>query len=166
MSHPIRDIDERLSAYADGELSPEEAEDLRRAIEGDPVAEAILRDHRALSEALRLTLEEVGEEADLSGFADAVMARIEAERPAPAKARRWFEWRGRKRAPIFAAAAAALATLVVVAVPLFEEESARPMLLAGDPTDASIVSMSTFGGHGATVFKTSEGTTIIYVTGN
>lgn len=171
MSHPIREFDERLSAYADGELSPEEAEEIRRAIEGDPLAEAILRDHEALSAALRITLEEVGEEAELSGFADGVMARIEAERKveapaaaAPAPRRAFAGWR-RRRAPIFAAAAAALATLVVVASPLFEDDAGVRMLLAGDPADASILSMSTSGDHGATVFKTNEGTTIIYLTG-
>lgn len=172
MSHPIRDLEERLSAYADGELPLEEAERLRVALEGDPLAQAILRDHEALSAALRATLEEVGEEADLSGFADGVMARVEAERaaaravaeaPAP---RRRFEWTRRRRAPIFAAAAG-LAALAVVASPgLFEEGSEARIILAGDPADASILSMTTSGGHGATLFKTSEGTTIIYLTGN
>lgn len=168
MSHPIRDFDERLSAYADGELAPEEAEEVRRALEGDPLAQAILKDHEALSGALRLTLEEVGEEADLANFADEVMGRIEATRTpvAPEAPRRRFSWRSKRRAPLFAAAAGALATLVVVASPLFGSGGGKEMLLAGDPADATILSMSTIGAHGATLFKTSEGTTIIYLTEN
>ncbi len=172
MSHPIRDLEERLSAYADGELPPEEAERLRVAIEGDPLAQAILKDHEALSLALRATLEEAGEKADFTGFVDGVMARVEAERaeasrpeeaPAPRRRLGWFRLR---RAPIFAAAAAALAAVVVVGGPgLVDEPSSARMLLAGDPADATILSMTTSGDHGATLFKTSEGTTIIYLTG-
>lgn len=168
MSHPIRDLEERLSAYADGELPPHEAEELRAAIEGDPVAQVILRDQEALSAALRATLEEVGEEADFAGFADGVMARVEAERQAEPSAapqpRRRFAWR-RRRAPILAAAAG-LAALAVVAIPgLFGDPSGGRMLLADDPADAAVLSMTTTADHGATLFKTSEGTTIIYLTG-
>jgi len=174
MSDTIRDtIDERLSAFADGELGAEEAEEIRRLLETDPAARARLEDFQAMSMALRATLDEIGEEADFEGFADRVMDRLKPESPAAAppetaaapEKRRRFEWRLRRRAPLFAGAAA-LATLAVVVGPgLWGESTAGRVLLAGDPADAKVLAMSTQGEHGATLFKTSEGTTIIYLTG-
>lgn len=170
MSEIIRDrtFDERLSAFADGELGAEEAEEIRRLLEADPAARALLEDFQAMSTALRATLEEIGEEADFEGFADRVMARLEPERPAAAPApekRRRFEWWVRRRAPLFAGAAALAALAVVVGPGLWDDSTTERVLLAGDPADAQVLAMSTQGEHGATLFKTSEGTTIIYLTG-
>src|SRR5690606_21876440 len=102
------ELEQRLSAFVDGELDPEEAEEIRRILGEDPAARARLDDLQALSVALQTTLEEIGEEADFEGFADEVMRRVErAKAPAAAPGRRrFFEWGVRRRAPIFAAAAA------------------------------------------------------------
>jgi len=170
MSETMRDLEleQRLSAYADGELDPREAEEIRRVLAGDPVARARLEDLEALSAALRATLEEIGEEADLEGFADEVMRRVErAKAPAatPEGRRRFFAWGVRWRAPLLAGAAALAALAVVVGPGLFGDSTPERLLLEGDPADTRILAMSTHGDHGATLFKTSAGTTIIYLTG-
>lgn len=163
------ELEQRLSAFVDGELDPEEAEEIRRILGGDPAARARLDDLQALSVALQTTLEEIGEEADFEGFADEVMRRVErAKAPAAAPGRRrFFEWGVRRRAPIFAAAAAlaAVATVVAVGPGILGDSNRERLLLEGDPADTRILAMTTQGDHGATLFKTSAGTTIIYLTG-
>lgn len=162
---------ELLSAYADGASPPEREAEILALLESDEEAFLFVEDQRILSSALRASLEEMGEEADFRGFADGVMARIEATRAAPAaEASGWTgriraaaaELFPRRRAPAFVGAAA-LATLAVALSPLFGSGDER-IPLAGDPGDALVLSMTTMEDSGATIFKTEGGTTIIYLT--
>lgn len=177
---PARSLEELLSAHLDGELSQEEEAAVRAALEEREEARAILEDQRALSLALRSTLETMGEEMDFSSFADDVMAKIEAAPFADqAAAREAAEERsslgarlraaladrlGPRRAPWLAGAAAmAAAALAVSPFVLGGGEPGR-MILEGDPANASVLAMQTPTDHGATLFKTTAGTTIIYLT--
>jgi len=97
-------IERQLSAYLDGELTAEDAAEVRAHLAG-------CESCRAEVESLRATKTLVGRLAQPSlpaGFAAGVWSRI--ERPSP---RRWFWW----PRPAMALAAVALA-VILVAVPL------------------------------------------------
>ena len=65
-----------LSAYVDGELTAAERETVERALSADPRMREIERSMRSLGSAVRLLSEAEVAEADLSGLADRVMARV------------------------------------------------------------------------------------------
>jgi hypothetical protein len=79
------EIQEILGAYRDGELDS----DMRDRVDGElascPACQAALRELEALSNLVHRAVIEPAASADLSGFADEVMARIAAE-TTPARA--------------------------------------------------------------------------------
>lgn len=171
---PSKVLDELLSAHLDGELSKEEEAAVLAALGESEEARLALDDQRALSVAVRSTLEAMGEEMDFSSFADEVMARVEAA-PQVAAAREsspslgaWLaslaDRFGPRRSPWLAGAAALAAAAVAVSPFVLGGGAPGRMILEGDPGNANVVAMQTPDDHGATLFKTSEGTTIIYLT--
>lgn len=97
-------IERQLSAYLDGELTPEEAAGVRAHLDSCEPCRAELASLRATKSLLG----RLPQPALPAGFAAGLWSRI--ERPAP---RRWLWW----PRPAMALAAAALA-VVLVAVPL------------------------------------------------
>ncbi len=59
-----------LSAYADGELAPDESAKVEAALRADPLLQARLADQKALSGLLRASMEMEADEVDFSRFAD------------------------------------------------------------------------------------------------
>lgn len=169
---PTHALDELLSAHLDGELSPEEEAAVLAALEESEEARLALDDQRALSLALRSTLEAMGEEMDFSSFADEVMAKVEAAAPARETepsfgARLWASISDRfgpRRSPWLAGAAALAAAAVAISPFVLQGGAPGRMILEGDPANANVLAMQTPDDHGATLFKTAEGTTIIYLT--
>jgi len=163
-----------LSAYADGELSPEERAEVEEALRGDPALQARLADLQALSGLMRASLEQEADAVDFSGFADAVMAKLPAAKKPSAWARftvwldeqlRYHRWQ--------VASGLAAAVLLLVAGPLVWDSVRSPgtadlpgPLLAGGPGLSAVIDVSTPEETDAMIFKTASGTTVIYVQGN
>lgn len=70
-----------LSPYVDGELSPSERQALERHLAGCADCTSRVADLRATSGLMRVGMEMLADEADFSGFAQKVMARITPEKP-------------------------------------------------------------------------------------
>jgi anti-sigma factor RsiW len=103
---------ERLSAWLDGECSPEETREVLARLESDP---ALLRE----AEELRRVWDLLGRYPDEpvpEGFADAVLARVRGERAVPAPRPPWRVLGGGAGPLRFAAAAAVVASLGLGAV--------------------------------------------------
>lgn len=167
-----------LSAYVDGECTAEEARRVEAALLVDEGLRRRLADHRALSAWVQVSLRAAAEEADLSGLGDEVWARVSAARPAvTAEARkapqsRWGAWLKGALDPkpwrwaLAGTAAAAAAVAVVVAAPwVGGPDPLRERLLLPGSAEASVISMQTEGENGAMLYKTMDGTHIIFLTG-
>lgn len=126
-------IDERFSAYLDGEASPEEVEAVLSALGRDPELRAAWGRQHWLRSALR--------DADTSasydpGFAERVRAALEADEVAPAARARVLPF-GRRRS--WSAAAGLAAAASVVGVMLLAPQSLGPgdgdlrTTVTGDP---------------------------------
>lgn len=126
-------IDERFSAYLDGEASPEEVEAVLSALGRDPELRAAWGRQHWLRSALR--------DADTSasydpGFAERVRAALEADEAAPAARARVLPF-GRRRS--WSAAAGLAAAASVVGVMLLAPQSLGPgdadpgTTVTGDP---------------------------------
>lgn len=168
-----------LSAYVDGECTAEEARRVEAALLVDEGLRRRLADHRALSAWVQVSLRAAAEEADLSGLADEVWARVSVARPSVSNVRqerpsggRWGAWlKGALdvnpwRWALAGTAAAAAAVAVVVAAPWIRgPDPLQERLLLPGSAEASVISMQTKGENGAMLYKTREGTHIIFLTG-
>jgi anti-sigma factor RsiW len=166
------DLEMLLSAYRDGELSPDERAVVEEALHSDPKLQARLSDHEALSGLMRATLEQEADQVDFSGFADAVMARLPAARPSLwARFTVWVDemltyhrWQ--------AASGLSVAVVLLVAGPLIWNATKAPSgamqgpLLAGGPGLSTVIDVATPEDTDAMLFKTASGTTVIYVQGH
>ncbi|HYX92569.1 MAG TPA: zf-HC2 domain-containing protein [Myxococcaceae bacterium] len=70
-----------LSPFIDGELSPAERQTVERHLAACPDCTARVADLRAESALVRLGMEMLADEADFTGFAQKVMARVTPEKP-------------------------------------------------------------------------------------
>jgi len=184
MTNEREEIGPLLSAYGDGELSPVEQRRIEALLAADPELAQRLDDQLALSSALVKSLDAEVDEIDFSGFADEVMAKL----PPPtvslaSRIRTFFENAFEFRKLQVALGAATVAAVAVVTVPYLRGDvgegdriaalvmngqgqeadrtaSAAPPAL--DPS-ASVLSVETAGDYETMLFKTSAGTTIIYV---
>ncbi|AKU93090.1 anti-sigma factor family protein [Vulgatibacter incomptus] len=169
MMEPRDDLELLLSAYADGELSPQDAERIEALLASDDDLGDRLADHRALSAALRGIGEDAADEVDFSGFADAVMAQIPPYvPPLSVRLRRLVAPlldQGRWRFALGACGAAAAALAITPFVLDRDAGVAIPpgLLFAGDPSAVNVISLDAQGDHETMLFKTSGGTTIIFV---
>lgn len=167
-----------LSAYVDGECTAEEARRVEAALLVDEGLRRRLADHRAVSAWVQVSLRAAAEEADLSGLADEVWERISAARSsAPRDVRQARPSRGRWGAWLkdaldvkpwrwALAGTAAAAVAVVVAAPWIRgPDPLQERLLLPGSAEASVISMQTKGDNAAMLYKTSEGTHIIFLTG-
>jgi anti-sigma factor RsiW len=71
----------QLSAFIDGELSPDERQSVERHLTACKDCTARVADLRAESGLVRIGLEMAADEVDWSGFSQKVMARITPEKP-------------------------------------------------------------------------------------
>ena len=162
-----------LSAYADGELSPDERAEVEEALRGDPKLQARLADLEAFSGLMRASLEQEADLVDFSGFADRVMAALPAEKKPSAWARftvwldeqlQFHRWQ--------VASGLGAAVVLLVAGPLIWDSVKAPTadlqgpLLAGGPGLSTVIDVQTPEDTDAMLFKTASGTTVIYVQGN
>ncbi len=166
-----------LSAYRDGELSPDERAVVEEALREDPGLQARLDDHAALSSWLQASVEKEADLVDFSGFADRVMAGLPP--PVEERASAWsrftvwldetltfHKWQ--------AASALGAAVVLLVAGPLVWNATHKASdagrmqgpLLAGGPGLSQVISVQTAEDTDAMLFKTESGTTVIYVQGN
>lgn len=77
MKTPGRDeILEKLSAYVDGELTPEERQQVEHALANDKVLTGLVADLRAGDALMRHSLEMQADTVDWKGFTDDVMAKV------------------------------------------------------------------------------------------
>jgi anti-sigma factor RsiW len=70
-----------LSPFIDGELTPAQRQTVERHLAACPECTARVADLRAESALVRLGMEMLAEEADFTGFAQKVMARVTPEKP-------------------------------------------------------------------------------------
>ena len=87
-----------LSAYVDGELTAAERETVERALAADPRLRQLEQSMRGVGSAMRSLSEARVAEADFSGLADRVMARVSSRQPGVLERLRAF-W-GRPWLPI------------------------------------------------------------------
>jgi anti-sigma factor RsiW len=153
-----------LSAHLDGELSPSARQALEGHLASCPSCAARLEALRAVSEAVRRRLEAKAEAADFTGFAAAVLSRLEPHRPSVPERLRvgWQEWRMHRAGSLWAGFAVAAALLVAV----FALPSARgPEPLVAGSLHPSLEAVSTDEqSHIApVVLKTEGGDAIIWL---
>lgn len=123
------EIDEQLSALADGEIGPDEARFLLRRIESDQVLRARLGRYALIASAMRDELAAVAP----AGFAADVMSRIEAE-AAPARQRGG----GFLKIAGGLAIAAGVAAVALVSVAPPDTATEAPPLAANAPAPAAL----------------------------
>lgn len=120
MSNPARDkFLPMLSSYVDGELSPEERQELEQHLATNTELAAMVADLRASDAIMRHALEMQADQVDWKGFTEGVMGKVAKERlPFGDRVRIWFSemftYHRTQLAMSFAVAAAA----VVITVPL------------------------------------------------
>ncbi len=174
MTGRCQDATPLLGPLADGELPAADAAWVREHLDGCPAC----RDRQALTSATALALREgLSARADLVDFSamtNRVMARIEAERPAPFAERLAVWWRETFAAPRAAlgfgaglTAAAALAVVLVLrpAVPAGESAADRPLALAANDAEqaqqAQIEELDVYGQEGTVLQLQNQ--TVIWV---
>lgn len=110
----------------------------------------------AVRDELRLHVARQVAQADFSGFADRVLARVRAERPVPLveKARVWLR-EALTFHPLRMALAAAAAVAVLVGGPA--------ALMSRTPGAGLLVSELDFGPSGGMVYQTADDTTVIWI---
>ncbi|MES1944365.1 Anti sigma-E protein RseA [Salinisphaera sp. PC39] len=139
-------IDERFSAYLDGEASPSEAEAVLSEMGRDPGLRAAWGRQQWLRSALR----DVDTEAAYDpGFAERVARAIDDAGESPARADRVVSFPARRRwrtAASLAAAASVVGAVLLVAEPLGRDSSGMPdaggTTLAGDDAGVPAVAVS------------------------
>jgi len=156
-----------LGPWIDGELPAEDRSWLSEHVAGCAACgtrKALLAAQR---DAIRDSVVQRASRADLSGVADAVLARVAEERP-PAQVIRlrvWGEemWRAH-RASISAAAGLAVAASVALFAVLSPSrtEQKAPILIADARTPATIVEAIDFENHEGAVLQSGQ-TTVIWV---
>jgi anti-sigma factor RsiW len=120
MSNPARDkYLPMLSAYVDGELSPEQRQELEQHLATNKELAAMVADLRASGALLRHALEMRADDVEWKGFTEGVMGKVASEKlPLGERVRLWFSemftYHRTQLAMSFAVAAAA----VVITVPL------------------------------------------------
>lgn len=120
MSNPARDkYLPMLSAYVDGELSPEQRQELEQHLATNKELAAMVADLRASGALLRHALEMRADDVDWKGFTEGVMGKVASQKlPLGERVRLWFSemftYHRTQLAMSFAVAAAA----VVITVPL------------------------------------------------
>jgi anti-sigma factor RsiW len=155
---------QELSAHLDGELSPAARLTLEAHLASCPACTGRLAALRAVGEALRRRFEAKTEATDFSGFAAAVMSRIEPHRPSVSERFRvgWEEWRTHRAGSLWSGFAVVAALLVAV----FALPTARgPEPLAAGSLHPSLEAVSTDEqSHIApVVLKTEGGDAIIWL---
>lgn len=162
-----RHIDERISAWMDGELTPEEAREVEARLEQDPALREEVESLRALGRVLHRAAERWEDEVSFDGFYDRVAEALPAEAPAR-PARRAGLWAG--LSDLFrghrSAVAAAVATLLVVvggtSFYWLDVARTRPSLELGD-APARIEDLEVENAS-AVVYRTQENVTVIWLT--
>lgn len=177
-SQKERDLEHLLSAYADGEVTPEERAEIERALEEDEKLQARLDDHLLVSSLLRSSLEREADEVDFSGFADRVMERLPAhDRPTLWKRLGvWIDetltfhrWQA-------ASGLAVVVTLLIGGPLIWNAVREPPVAMIRTPSagtqDAqvqaptAVLELETAEDTDAMLFQTASGTTVIFVQGN
>ena len=133
---PEESLDERLSAWLDGELDPASETELRAELEARPELEARLEQLRRVDDALRAVSEPEVRPELAEQLRERIAAEGQRQRPhqrapqaAPARRRRWI-------VPVMAAAAAA--AFALLALPrLRETPPSKEPLIARAPTAPS-----------------------------
>lgn len=112
-----------LSPYVDGELSPEERQEVEKHLQADKESAAQVADFRAAAGLIRLSLEQEADQQDWSNFSNEVLAKLTPHKP-PFFERlsltlsELFTYRRGTMVAAMAGAAAALAIGVPVAMKL------------------------------------------------
>jgi anti-sigma factor RsiW len=155
---------QELSAHLDGELSPAARQTLEVHLASCQACAKRLEALRAVGEALRRRFEAKAEATDFSGFAAAVLSRLQPHRPSLPERLRvgWEEWRTHRAGGLWSGFAVAAALLVVV----FALPSARgPEPVATGSLHPSLEAVSTDEqSHIApVVLKTEGGDAIIWL---
>ncbi|MBX7102222.1 MAG: zf-HC2 domain-containing protein [Myxococcaceae bacterium] len=166
MKNPARKhFEPKLSPYVDGELSPEERQEVERHLAVDKESAAQVADFRAASGLVRLALEAEADKEDWSQFANQVLARVTPEK-APfferlsASVSEFFEYRRGTFVAAMAGAAAAL-TVAVLGMRLLGAPSADGY--ANPKVEVQLVSVEESSTAHPVVLETDKGDAIIWV---
>lgn len=141
-----RDPQERISAYLDGELAPEERREVEALLESDPAARQLLDELRRVQQRVsQLPPRELGDDFAAGVLARAQRERAEGSRPSVAPVDRspsHDRWRNVARGAVWSALAVAAALLVMFVgrePPPGPREVARTEISPSAP-DADVVS--------------------------
>lgn len=147
-----------LSPYIDGELAPAERTHLERHLAACPACTGRVADLRAESGLIRIGLEMAADEADFTGFSQAVMARITPDRPPLLE--RWrlslSEFFTHHRGMMFTSLATAAALLAVL-IPVVLMRGGAPVGYAGDQMQLQAVKVAEEARIRPVVLESKEG---------
>lgn len=151
-----------LSPFIDGELSPSERTTVERHLAVCPECTMRVADFRAESGLIRLGMEMLADEADFTGFAQKVMARVTPERPP------FWERVKLAASEMFAHQKGALVTAaatvtVVVLGTLLVTRDGTPMGYASEHVAVQEVTVEEGARVAPVVMSTESGNTIIWL---
>lgn len=159
MKNPAREkFEPLLSPYVDGELTPEERQQVERHLDNNPESAAQVADFRAADALMRHALEMQSDEVDWKGFTDEVMGKLTPDKlplfeRLALSLKEMFTWQRGTLVAGFAGAAAAVAIAIPVTMKLATPEGyggsrVRVQTVSVTDTEAKVkpVVMETEGG--------------------
>lgn len=152
--------DDTLQRYFDGELSPVEERSVRSAVQGDPAAQARLRELARLSELVRLAVAQSTRGLDADALFSGIQTDIRKQQQLGFGDRfklhssEWVEHKKGVLVPTLASLAVAAAALVVLLVPRETSETLATLPApTSQPIHGSRVENVDFGKSTGTVFE-------------
>lgn len=164
MSNPARDkYLPMLSPYVDGELSPEQRQELEQHLATNKELAAMVADLRAGDAIMRHALEMQADEVDWKGFTEGVMGKV-AKAPLPLgdRVRLWFSEMFTYHRTQLAMSVAVAAAAVLVTVPLTLRFGA-PEGYGASQVRVQAVSVGEGSDFKPVVMETDTGDAIIWV---
>jgi anti-sigma factor RsiW len=152
-----------LSAYVDGELSPEERQAVEARIAADPVSASQVADFRAAAGLIRLTLESQADEVDFKDFANQVMARITPQKlPFFERLQLSLSELFTYKRPAMVTSLVAASIAALIAVPVAFKLGGRDSGYAADRLEVQTVSVEQDSNVAPVIMKTDNGDTLIW----
>ena len=165
MKNPAREkFEPMLSPYVDGELTPEERQQVEQHLQNNKESAAQVADFRAAGAMLRHSLDVEADDVDWKTFADDVMARVTPEKlPFFERVKLTFsEMFLYQRAP-FLAGVGGLALAIAVIVPvLYKLGTHEPDGYANSKVEVQTVSVEETATIRPVVMETDQGDAIIW----